>query len=77
MRTAFDHTAKSYDDAFTHTAIGKLQREMVWSYLEATFKDKFPSNVLELNCGTGEDAVFFARHGSKVLSTDVSSRFFW
>ena len=35
----------------------------------------FPANasILELNCGTGIDAVFFARHGMKVLATDVAS----
>ena len=35
----------------------------------------FPANasILELNCGTGIDAVFFARQGMKVLATDVAS----
>ena len=28
--------------------------------------------VLELNCGTGEDAVFLARRGVRVLATDLS-----
>jgi ubiquinone/menaquinone biosynthesis C-methylase UbiE len=28
------------------------------------------ANMLELNCGTGLDAIFFASHGHKVLATD-------
>ena len=30
------------------------------------------SNILELNCGTGVDAVFFAEQGMKVHATDIS-----
>jgi SAM-dependent methyltransferase len=74
MRAAFDHTATGYDSGFTNTPIGRLQRESVWAYLQDTFNDGFPEKVLELNCGTGEDAVFFANHGSNVLATDVSEK---
>jgi ubiquinone/menaquinone biosynthesis C-methylase UbiE len=74
MKAAFDDTAHSYDDDFTNTPIGRLQRNKVWSYLQRTYGDRFPENILELNCGTGEDAVFFAEHHSKVLATDVSEQ---
>lgn len=74
MKAAFNDIAAGYDAAFTNTSIGKLQRESVWNYLRDTFKDRFPAKVLELNCGTGEDAVFFATHGSEVLATDVSEQ---
>jgi ubiquinone/menaquinone biosynthesis C-methylase UbiE len=30
------------------------------------------SNILELNCGTGEDAIFFANKGHNILATDLS-----
>jgi ubiquinone/menaquinone biosynthesis C-methylase UbiE len=30
------------------------------------------SHILELNCGTGEDAIFFARNGYTVHATDIS-----
>jgi SAM-dependent methyltransferase len=30
--------------------------------------------VLEINCGTGEDALFLARHGIGVLASDASAR---
>lgn len=74
MKAAFDHMAVDYDAEFTNTPIGRLQREMVWSYLNKVYKDNFPQKVLELNCGTGEDAVFFAKNGSEVLATDISEK---
>src|SRR5690606_38309793 len=30
------------------------------------------SIILELNCGTGLDAIYFAEHGHFVLATDIS-----
>lgn len=45
-------------------------RQAVWSRLEACFSPG--DRVLELNCGTGEDAVFLARRGVQVLATDSS-----
>ncbi|HEX6913865.1 MAG TPA: class I SAM-dependent methyltransferase [Chitinophagaceae bacterium] len=72
MKAAFDDTAAVYDDQFTNSRIGRLQRNQVWNYLERLYNDQFPAKVLELNCGTGEDALFFARHGSSVTATDVS-----
>ena len=62
--------AADYDRNFTHTLIGRLMRQAVWSRLEACFNPG--DRVLELNCGTGEDAVFLARRGVQVLATDNS-----
>ena len=31
------------------------------------------SDILELNAGTGEDAIFLARQGHRVHATDISS----
>jgi len=69
MKKDFDHIAKNYDTDFTHSEIGKLQRKSVYKYLE-----KLPSklNILELNCGTGEDALWFSQRGNTVLATDIS-----
>lgn len=74
MKAAFDHSAATYDADFTNTSIGRSQRNQVWKYLEQLYANNFPENVLELNCGTGEDAIFFAEHGSKVLATDISEK---
>jgi len=69
--TAFDRVANSYDELFTHTAIGRAQRRQVWSRLLAVFPAG--SRILELNCGTGEDARFLANRGRSVLACDASA----
>lgn len=73
MPGAFDQIAEKYDDEFTNSSIGKLQRQVVWNYLEILLKDKHKLNILELNCGTGEDALWLAQKGHNVLATDVSA----
>ncbi|MBL6449797.1 class I SAM-dependent methyltransferase [Fulvivirga sp. 29W222] len=73
MTTAFDHIASDYDNDFTHGSIGALQRQKVWDYLENTLPDRQLS-ILELNCGTGEDAIHLAGKGHQVLATDLSQK---
>ena len=69
---AFDAIAATYDAAFTRTAVGSTLRAMVWSRLEQAFRA--PQRLLELGCGTGEDALWLARHGVEVVATDASSK---
>ncbi len=64
----FDIAALTYDQDFTHTETGRRQRECVYSFLPALMHTR----ILEMNCGTGEDAVYFSRCGAKVTATDVS-----
>ncbi len=73
MKATFDDSAERYDIEFTHSLIGRLQRKYVWKYL-SNHLHLAGKDVLELNCGTGEDAVFFANHGSKVIATDISRK---
>jgi SAM-dependent methyltransferase len=70
-QSTFDCLARDYDRAFTFTNIGMLMRQAVWRRLERCFRPG--QRVIELNCGTGEDAVFLGRHGVRVLATDVSA----
>jgi ubiquinone/menaquinone biosynthesis C-methylase UbiE len=67
---AFDRIAEDYDQRFTDTLIGRAQRDEVWRVLARTWKKD--DRVLELNCGTGEDAVFLANNGISVLACDAS-----
>jgi ubiquinone/menaquinone biosynthesis C-methylase UbiE len=69
---SFDHIAATYDTSFTNTQIGKLQRKLVWSYIEKIIPDLTGTEILELNCGTGEDAVLFSERGFNVIATDIS-----
>lgn len=74
MNSAFDSIAKEYDATFTLTKIGKAQREIVWTHLKKIFRGKEGLKILELNCGTGEDALWFAKNGHTVLATDISEK---
>lgn len=67
---AFDAVAADYDRDFTHSLVGAAQRRAVWDVLDACLPA--PGRVLELNCGTGEDALRLAHAGHHVLATDVS-----
>ena len=68
---AFDRIAETYDSIFTETKIGRAQRDAVWRVLRRTFHAG--DRVLELNCGTGEDALFLAKQGVMVRACDASS----
>lgn len=70
MSTVFDRLAAEYDDGFTRTGLGLRMRQAVWQRLDALFTPGY--RVLELACGTGEDAVHLGGRGVKVLATDAS-----
>jgi len=67
----FDAIAAVYDDTFSNSSIGRLQRELVW--LEADRAFRTGQHVLEINCGTGIDALHFASRRLKVLACDSAS----
>lgn len=69
---AFDSMAAGYDEEFTNTQIGRLQRDKAWGYLDSNFQFNQDFRVFELNCGTGEDAIRFAQRGCTVVATDIS-----
>src|SRR6187402_1332446 len=68
--SAFDRLATEYDDGFTRTILGERLRHAVWRRLDALFASG--DRVLELACGTGEDAVHLGGRGVRVLATDAS-----
>lgn len=67
---AFDSQAESYDRQFTRTRIGTAMRAAVWARCGAHFRPG--DQILEMNCGTGEDARWLATQGMQVLATDIS-----
>jgi ubiquinone/menaquinone biosynthesis C-methylase UbiE len=69
---AFDCIAEQYDDIFTHSLVGRAQRDAVWEVLRRTFRRG--ERLLELNCGTGEDALFLSRLGIAVVACDASEQ---
>jgi ubiquinone/menaquinone biosynthesis C-methylase UbiE len=68
---AFDDLAADYDATFTETAIGRALRTLVWSRMDLALCNS--RRVLDLGCGTGEDAVRLARKGTEVVALDSSA----
>jgi len=67
----FDELASGYDGSFTHSAMGMNLRQRVWERAAALFPPG--ARILELGCGTGEDAVHLARAGRCVVALDAST----
>jgi len=67
----FDLLAADYDAQFNERLLGGVLRRATWRWLDRTFGPG--DRVLELNCGTGEDAVHLAARGVRVLATDASA----
>lgn len=70
MSAVFDAVADTYDERFTHTVLGRWLRTSVREHLSEYFTAS--DLVLELGCGTGEDALWLAQQGFSVHATDVS-----
>src|ERR1700737_4923167 len=71
-QASWDIAAEPYDQVFPDTLIGQAQRDAVWQELRPVFHSGH--RVLELNCGTGIDAVHLAETGVRVLACDISPR---
>lgn len=71
--TPFDATARGYDLEFTETQVGRMQRAVTHRYLQELIQSAKPQTALELNCGTGEDALWLANQGLLVTATDLSA----
>jgi ubiquinone/menaquinone biosynthesis C-methylase UbiE len=72
MKADFDNAAQNYDTSFTHSVIGKLQRNLVHQHFSKILKESQPETILEINCGTGEDAIWLAKQNFDVTATDIS-----
>lgn len=68
----FDEMATDYDVAFSSATLGRELRRIVWERIGPLFAAG--QHVLEIGCGTGEDAVWLARRGVAVTATDASAR---
>lgn len=66
----FDAVADEYDSRFTNSFIGRAQRESVWKEMDRLFRPG--QRVLDINCGTGVDALHLAARGIHVMACDAS-----
>lgn len=67
---AFDQLAARYDELWTRAPAGRAQREAVWREIGTLFRPG--ERVLDLGCGTGEDAAWLERMGARVYAIDAS-----
>lgn len=71
-KSAFDAIAADYDARDNQNPILQWMRSLVHRvYLKYIPEE---SSILELNAGTGVDAVFLAENGYQVLATDISEK---
>lgn len=67
---AFEAVAARYDTDSVADPISRWIRARVYAWLDRLFPRG--SHILELGCGTGEDALYLARRGMRVTATDIS-----
>jgi ubiquinone/menaquinone biosynthesis C-methylase UbiE len=67
---AFSKQSGMFDELYRHNTIVNYKRERVRAHVSQYLESN--SSILELNSGTGEDAVFFAQQGHHIHATDIS-----
>lgn len=67
---AFGRQASVFDEQYISDSIIQYKRKRVRDHVLQYLKPN--STILELNAGTGEDAIFFAQNGHTVHATDIS-----
>ncbi len=68
---AFDRIAHRYDALWTDSPVGRAQRNQVWRVADRYFLPG--QRVLDIGCGTGEDAVHLSARGVVTCAIDASS----
>lgn len=68
--SAFNKQAPLFDELYGTDIIVQYKRNRVRNHVMQFLPPH--SNILELNAGTGEDAIFFARQGHIIHATDIS-----
>jgi ubiquinone/menaquinone biosynthesis C-methylase UbiE len=71
-QVAFDALAAEYDSVFSESQTGMAQRRVTRQWLMNFLHGKHNLKILEINCGTGEDALWLASLGHTVTATDHS-----
>ena len=68
MTSPFHQIAPQYAELWSETSRGRAQRDQVWREIDGLFKAG--DRVLELGCGTGDDAVHLMSRGVNVFGID-------
>lgn len=67
---AFSRQSGVFDKLYSEDSIIQYKRQRVRSHVERYLPAD--ASILELNAGTGEDAIYFARNGHRVHATDIA-----
>lgn len=68
--SVFDHLAPDYDESFTDRPPAQWLRQQVRLRVARLLPSE--ARILDIGCGTGDDALWFASQGHTVVATDVS-----
>jgi ubiquinone/menaquinone biosynthesis C-methylase UbiE len=71
VRDAFNLHASTYDARFAFSESGHAMRRTVWEAADKVLPAA--AHILDLGCGTGEDAIHFAQRGHHVTAIDIAS----
>jgi ubiquinone/menaquinone biosynthesis C-methylase UbiE len=69
---AFDAIARVYDKNFSQSLVGQKQREVSRHWLKKLLNQDKKLKILEISCGTGDDALWLGSLGHWVVATDQS-----
>lgn len=72
MAVPFDHIDVKNDTSLSPYAIGQFQRKAVWDYLSQVASTLDGFEILELNVGSGDDALLFGEKDFNIVATDIS-----
>ena len=67
---AFSEQSSVFDKLYASNTIVQYKRQRVRAHIEQHMSPG--SHILELNAGTGEDAIYFASQGHRVHASDIS-----
>jgi len=70
VASAFSKQSAVFDELYDSNSIIQYKRERVRNHVQKYLHPD--SYILELNAGTGEDAIYFARQGYRVHATDIA-----
>ena len=69
--SAFNKQAEVFDEIYSGNTIIQYKRRRVREHVQRFLNPG--STILELNAGTGEDAIYFAEQGHWIHATDIST----
>ena len=73
MAVPFDHIDAKDDSVLSPFEIGQFQRKQAWDYISKITPELNGLEILELNCGDGDDALLFGDKDFNIVATDLSS----